>query len=339
MALQRYFPEKRKFRRKKTLMIQRANTLIAEYQAQGLMLTLRQLYYRFVSRNWLPNTIQSYGVLGEAISDGRMNGDIDWSAIEDRHRHMGSYNTWLNPAEIIRNSASGFRLDRWADQDVRVELWVEKDALSGVFDSLCWRWQVPVLACKGYVSQSTLRQAGFRIKLRALGIDPDTGKRGQPRQKTIVLHFGDHDPSGLDMTRDNTERLSIFAEYPVTMKRLALNYAQVEQYEPPPNPAKDSDVRFKKYAEEFGESSWELDALEPRVLNELAEREIVKHISMEDWHQTERLEAEHRAQLAAVSSQFPKIVKLKSVKKHVNVTYPDYPERTTSTEDESDDTD
>jgi hypothetical protein len=97
------------------------------------------------------------------------------------------------------------------------------------------------------------------------------------RHGTLILHLGDHDPSGIDMTRDIEERLKTFLgrestggvvglKRAVSVVRLALNMDQVRLYDPPPNPAKMSDARASGYVAEYGKESWELDALEPRVI-------------------------------------------------------------------------
>jgi hypothetical protein len=117
--------------------ISKANDIIAEYSAQGFQLTLRQLYYQFVSRDFIPNNLRSYKNLGDVINDARLAGLIDWNSIVDRTRNLQSLAHWRNPAEIIDACASQFRLDRWAPQPRRVEVWIEKDALIGVIEGIC----------------------------------------------------------------------------------------------------------------------------------------------------------------------------------------------------------
>ena len=93
------------------------------------------------------------------------------------------------------------------------------------------RLRVPYFACRGYVSQSESFAAGVRFA--------DHFRR---RQTPIVFHLGDHDPSGIDMTRDNADRLHLFAGQRVEVRRLALNMEQIEEFNPPPNPAKETYV-------------------------------------------------------------------------------------------------
>lgn len=242
----------------KLLVIRQADKIIGEYEVRGFNLTLRQLYYQFVARGILPNSDKSYNWLGDVISDGRLCGLLSWTAIEDRNRSLMGLRAWMSPAECLREAARAYRTDRWAGQPWRPEVWVEKDALTGVIAPICNELDVDFFACKGYNSQSAQWRAGVRM-----------AQYTQDGQRPIVFHLGDHDPSGLDMTRDNQERLSMFAGTPVLVVRLALNMNQVEQYNPPPNPAKLSDSRARDYIDKYGEYSWELDALSPEVIAKL----------------------------------------------------------------------
>ena len=200
-------------------VIGQANDIIAAYQADGYMLTLRQLYYQFVARDLIANTQKSYNRLGTAINDGRLAGLIDWEAIEDRTRNLESLPTWSDPNSIVRACAQSFRADKWARQPVRIEVWIEKEALAGVFERVCEDLEVPFFCCRGYTSQSEMWSASQRL------ID-----YYHSDQEIHLLHFGDHDPSGIDMTRDILDRLELFG-CPLTMQRLALNMDQVEEHE------------------------------------------------------------------------------------------------------------
>jgi hypothetical protein len=254
--------------------IQKANAIIAEYQAAGLRLTLRQLYYQFVARGYIPNKQTSYDNLGKLISDARLCGYIDWDALEDRTRFLRGHTTYNSPGEAIAALRRRYRVDMWEGQETRVECWIEKDALIGVIEQVCGKWDVDYFACRGYASQSELYNAGKRIAER----------RNSDGQETLVIHLGDHDPSGLDMTRDNEDRLSMFAGAPVEVIRVALNMNQVQQYDPPPNPTKMTDCRANKYVEEYGDESWELDALEPKVIAALIEKEVRRVVSVPAWN-------------------------------------------------------
>ncbi|MDB5177507.1 MAG: hypothetical protein JWN75_1175 [Candidatus Saccharibacteria bacterium] len=235
-----------------------ANEIITDFGKRGFSLTLRQLYYQHVARGLIENTQQSYNRLGALINDGRLAGLISWTAIEDRTRNLAGLEHYSDPSHVLKAAKNAYRADLWADQDWRPEVWVEKEALADVVGQICNRLRVDYFACRGYVSQSEQWRAGQRLASYV-------GKGQRP----IIFHLGDHDPSGIDMTRDNMERLSMFAGTAVTVVRLALNMEQVEQYNPPPNPAKVTDSRFEAYQQKFGDESWELDALSPEVIQDL----------------------------------------------------------------------
>lgn len=284
------------FRKAKLAVIEQANVIIAEYQRMGFTLTLRQLYYQFVSRDLIANKQTEYKRLGDIINDARLGGLIDWNAIEDRTRNVRSVAMWSSPQSILDAVAAQYREDPWGDQPYSPEVWIEKDALVGVIEPICNRMRVPYFACRGYASQSEVYSAGKRF---ATAIRE--GKR------PIVFHLGDHDPSGLDMTRDNGDRLRMFARRGVMVKRLALNMDQVEQYNPPPNPAKDTDSRFGEYLAEFGDESWELDALNPPVIEALIQEALDEIIEPDAWKTVMDREGDSRGDLEAVAERWVEV--------------------------------
>lgn len=288
----------KKFSSSSLAIIQQARGIIDEYQGQGFKLTLRQLYYQFVARDLMPNTVQSYKRLGSIISDARLAGYIDWESIEDRTRNLKRPSYWSSPESLIDICAEMYDIDKWADQKNRVEVWIEKEALVGVIAEVCDSNQVPYFACRGYVSQSEQYEAAKRHRKYLT--------EGQGQDVT-VLHLGDHDPSGLDMTRDNSDRLDLF-ESATYVKRIALNMDQIVTYNPPPNPAKVTDSRFDKYLAKFGTESWELDALEPRVIADLIETEIDKLRDHRKWESAVNRQREQRRELELISSNYIDVV-------------------------------
>ncbi len=262
--------EEKNFGPQKLAMIHRVNEVVEKFEADGYILTVRQIYYQFVKNAWLPNNLTSYSALQGVISEGRLAGLISWTAIEDRERQLKGWETFVSPREAINKLKESYKLDLWQGQNFRPEVWVEKKALEGVIGRICGELRVDFFACKGYNSQSEQWRAGIRFA--------DYVRRGQ---RPIVFHLGDHDPSGIDMTRDNQERLSMFAGVPIIVQRLALNMPQIEELNPPPNPAKITDSRAAGYIERYGESSWELDALDPQYINDLI-RDALMQIREED---------------------------------------------------------
>lgn len=298
MPLIRY--ERIKLRDKSLALIESANVIINEYAAQGYNLTLRQLYYQFVSRDLLGNTQKNYKMLGDVVSNGRRAGLIDWNAIVDRTRYVRTHSSWDGPESIVETCASQFTVDFWANQRHRPEVWVEKDALVGVMQVACDPWQVPYFSCRGYTSDSEIWAAARRLRQHALdGFTP------------IIYHLGDHDPSGIDMSRDIEDRLRLFGQEALSavlqVKRIALNMDQVEQYEPPPNPAKETDSRFAQYQREHGDESWELDALDPTTLSALIADEMKAIIDKKVWKASEADRDVGRRELAAISGHWDSV--------------------------------
>lgn len=275
------------FRGETLRMIELANAVIDEYMQAGLKLTLRQLYYQFVARGYIDNQQSEYKRLGSIISDGRLAGLVDWSAIEDRTRNIQKNGHWSNAGEIIQAAASTFAMDRWMYQHYRPEVWIEKEALVGVVADICRDLDVTYFACRGYVSQSEMWEAGQRLKV----------VREVYHQSPIIIHLGDHDPSGIDMTRDISERLGLFLPFSVEVNRIALNMDQVDEFGPPPNPTKLRDSRSGGYVKKFGMESWELDALEPKILRSLISDTVKKYRDEDTYAMVLDIESKHRETL------------------------------------------
>ena len=361
MARIRYIDKK--FSPASQKIIAMANRICVEYQQQGYDLTLRQLYYQFVARGLIPNKQTEYKRLGSIINDARLAGQLDWDFIVDRTRNVRSVSHWDSPEDIVRSCAKQFAIDRWENQDIHVEVWIEKDALVGVIERVCQINDVSFFACRGYVSQSEIWGAANRLREKI-----EAGKR------VLVLHLGDHDPSGIDMTRDIEDRLRMFIEGDIKsahgiqvldavveayfegddseeewaidlklwseeehidpdgsnwsdwpdsarqhtakvwtdtlpkidleIRRIALTWDQVQQYNPPPNPAKLTDSRADGYIADYGYESWELDALDPATINDLIQNEIDDERDPDLWDEACDEQAEHRKKLKAVADDW-----------------------------------
>lgn len=254
------------------------------YLKQNITLTNRQLYYQLVARAIIPNADKIYKRICTFLTDARYGGLIDWEAIEDRGRTPEKHSEWDNIKELIESAVSSYRLPRWQDQDYYVELFCEKQAMESVLKPIANKYHIYFGVNKGYSSASTMYELAQRIKEKI--------KEGK---KAIVLYLGDHDPSGLDMIRDISERINEFLtkgdneplyedDFEFQVVPLALNMQQIRQYNPPPNPAKITDPRANGYIEEFGNKSWELDALEPKVLIQITEEGIQQYIDLDKYH-------------------------------------------------------
>lgn len=295
------------FREGSLEIIRRAEAICVEYARQGYDLTLRQLYYQFVARGWIPNKDTEYKRLGGIVNDARLAGLIDWNHLEDRTRNVqGGDVSFITPEDRLRMAAQYHTIPFWTDSDVRIEVWVEKEALAGIVQRAAGRYRVEHFSCRGYVSQSEMWAAAQRIG----------GKLDDGAERVVILHLGDHDPSGIDMTRDITDRLTMFLDGDgyqpwdqLEVKRIALNMDQIRTYNPPPNPAKTTDARFASYIQRFGPESWELDALDPATLGNLIEQHIVEEMvdHIETYNARVDEQAQIRGEMTAIIAHYDEL--------------------------------
>lgn len=281
------------FRDSSMVTVARANLIIEEYAGQGYALTLRQLYYQLVARGFIDNKVSEYQKLSQLMTKARYGGYTDWDGIVDRIRSPQIPYSVNDKADAIRDTIDQYRLDRQKGQPKYIEVWTEKDALSDIISRVTSKYHVRMLVNRGYGSASAMRAAALRF--RKSGIV--NGK------KCYLFYIGDHDPSGLDMVRDIRDRLTEFRAK-VEVIHIALTMDQIEEHQPPPNPAKESDPRSEWYINQHGESSWEVDALRPDVLHELIETTIESNIDMEMFEAMKEKEESDKEDLEELAKNF-----------------------------------
>ena len=293
----------------RTDILNHAQQIAAQYQAQGLSLTVRQLYYQFVARGLLPSGQNEYKKIVDTLSKARKAGHFNNDLLVDRTRtvHKGDFTRNDDDmVDALRSARSwikqmpewALQRDRWYGQPVHVSVWVEKEALAGIFETTCNELGVSWLACKGCPSVSALWDwiKGAR-----------DAKTYGGAERSVILYFGDHDPTGfmipraahegietlLDVTPDwlnDDDEEEVYgwredAYVDVSVARVALNMDQVQRFNPPPFWAKTSDTRYKGYVREHGTTdAWELDALDPSVLRDLI-RQTVNAVFDDDIHE------------------------------------------------------
>ena len=236
--------------------------------------TVRQLYYRLVAGGHIANNDKEYGRVQDLITKARYAGLIDWNAIEDRNREPLKAAEWQDGAHLLRSAVEDFRLNRWEMQPFYLELWVEKAALAGVLSPIAIDYHLTLMVNRGYGSASSMKESADRIRARSRASGKWTS-----HHRPIILYIGDFDPSGEDMVRDVRERLLEFGcPRELDVFKLALTKAQIEKYNPPPNPAKVTDSRAAKYIAEHGDESWEVDAIPPKELALLVRTSINAYV-------------------------------------------------------------
>jgi len=261
--------------RKTVELIEAARLELEKYHP----MTLRQVFYRLVSGLVLKNTEASYKRLSRVLVLARQDGAIPWDWIEDRLREPRHVSMWDDLADFAEVAARAYRRDVWATQPDYLEVWLEKDALSGVFVQVLEPYGVTLNVGRGYDSWSSIHNAARRLD-----------------DSTTILYFGDFDPSGEDMVRSLAERLGFFGCWPEIVK-VALNPEDIARYSLPPMPAKKSDSRAAAHIAEHGDVAVELDALEPPVLRERLELAIRERMDFDALEAVNRLEAKEREKL------------------------------------------
>ena len=256
------YRDKLNFRPKTRAYLDKVEEVVERYQAKNLRLTVRRLFYQLVAAIIIENTRSEYRRLSRILTEARMCRRIDWDAIEDGVRETIFPNQFSGMAHGIQTLISAYRLDRWEGQHNYVEVVVEKNALIGVLEPIANKFHVHLTPNIGYDSTSAIHELSLRL-----------GEAESRDMNCVVLYFGDHDPSGQDMVRDMDDRLAAFG-CTVEVRKVALTLAQVRQYNLPPNQLKRKDPRARRYASQFGNESWELDALPPDVLNSLLRTSI-----------------------------------------------------------------
>lgn len=267
-------------------------------QYEGTPITLRQLYYRLVARG-MANNKKSYQRLIQLSGKWRKEEIIPIDAFVDRAREIKDFRwgnfkhepgNWLkgNLENIIQDMTD--RLERynlalWYGQEKRVFVGVEKNALVGVFEPVCREYNVTLLPCVGYPSLSFLKQ--FSKLLSSYESNDGLGHNMDIEESEPInyfLYFGDWDPSGLNIPEainnnmDEVPSLSQNGASNYTYKHIALEPEFIEKYNLIPAPAKETDSRHDRFVEEHGKNVYELDALDPKVLQELIKNTIIAHI-------------------------------------------------------------
>lgn len=228
-------------------------------------MTVRQAYYQLVAAQVIPNSKASYQRVSGILVDLRKCGTVPWEYVEDRLRRPRAPGMWEGPADFAEDVCAAYRRDVWATQSEYLETWLEKDALSGIFEDVLDRYGVTLNVGRGYDGWASINNAADRFKAHG---------------GATVLYFGDFDPSGEDMARSLRDRLAFFGAEPDLIK-VALTAEDIERYNLPPVPAKRTDTRAAAFIAANGDESVELDALPVDVLREMIVSEVESRLDVD----------------------------------------------------------
>jgi len=244
--------------KKSIYLLEQIQKILDSYSSK---ITLRQLYYQLVARQIIPNHQSHYAKLSRLCVIGRNEGILNEEAFADRLRILDKPASWPDLSSFMDTVKKAYRRDRWQDQERYIEVWTEKDALRGVISPITHEYGVPLLVVRGQVSRTAIYEAYSRFAAK------------MDEEKQCRLYYvGDYDPSGIGIFRSLVERLRNHSHgegEKIEFYRPALTQVQIEKYNLPTDPAKESDPNYKRFVKEHGDLSVELDSLPPEILTEL----------------------------------------------------------------------
>lgn len=249
-------------------------------------MTVRQVFYQLVSKRVIEKTEAEYKqTIGRVLTEMRRAGEIPFGWIADNTRWMRKPRTYDSIWHMLELTRDTYRRALWNDQTDYVEIWLEKDALAGVLCEETGQWDVPLMVTRGYPSVSYLHEAAETIS-----------EQGKP---TFIYYFGDHDPSGRDITRATECGLREFApEAEIYFQRVAVTPQQIASLGLPTRPTKVTDSRSKNFEGE----SVEVDAIPSAQLRNMVRHCIERHIDPDALSRTQMVEQEERKTLERIMS-------------------------------------
>lgn len=251
-------------------------------------MTVRGTFYKVESQGIVPKTEAGYRKVQRQLDQMRREGLLRWSFIVDGTRWRRKPDSYADVGDYVTEMARSYRRDLWRSQGVRLEIWLEKDALADLITDVTHEWDVSLMVSRGQSSITFLRAAAMEAKLQW----------EQAELATHIYCLYDHDAGGERATRTIERDLPGFApDVPIYVHRLALDEEQIEEWGLPTRPPKKKDPDAKKWGDR---PNVELDAIDPHLLTGLVEQAVTSHIDEHAWKVEQAVEAEERAGLLAL---------------------------------------
>jgi hypothetical protein len=263
--------------------------IIKEYRDNRLVLTLRQVHYQLVSKNLIENNDKEYRSLSNLLANARLAGVIDWNSIVDRNRESRIPYYENDITDSIERTLRCYRLDRMKNQDVYIEVMIEKMAIYEIVKQVTDAYSITLTGNKGNCSVTVLYDCANRLK-----------KACAEGKYCIILYIGDHDPSGLMMIDSICNQLSLMCVPNFEFRPIALTQEQALQYNLPVNPVKMSDKNSPNYIEKYGKAAWECDALPTKVMQDILRMEILSCIDCDKYQDMLDQEENEKKELSEI---------------------------------------
>ena len=240
--------------------------------------TIRQIFYLAVAAGLIDKTEREYkGTVCRLLADARCDGELSWSTIVDHTRRAIHLRTADSLADAVADTARHYRRAMWRNQEHRVEVWTEKETLTGVLQDTTLEFDVGLFPTRGYPSLSFLYDCAEDIEIAD--------------KPTYIYFLGDHDPSGRDIRRNVEARLREFTNgADIVFEHIAVTPEQVREMSLPVRPTKQSDTR----ARDWRGGSVEVEAIPPDILRTLVHDAIVQHIDDSEWEIVKAAERSER---------------------------------------------
>lgn len=249
---------------------------------------VRQTFYQLVSRGVIAKTENEYNrTVVRLLAEMRREREIPFDWVADNTRWMRKPASYRTLSDMLEQQRRLYRRALWDYQDAYVEIWLEKDALSGVLYDITAEFDVPLMVTRGYSSLSFLHTAAQTIERRA--------------KPTFLYYFGDYDPSGCDITRAVESGIREFApEAEIEFTRVAVTAHQIEELKLPTRPTKETDSRRRNFQGE----SVEVDAIPPSILKRMVRQAIESHIDQDELGRLQAVEEAERQTLQRIAESY-----------------------------------
>lgn len=269
-------PETRK-RRTKAQLAHLFAVATGHLARQTGRIPIRHLCYLLAKDGTIQKTERAFKAFGKLLTKWRRAGAISWKAFSDATRwHYGS-RTHDNLTDALAETIKYYRRNLWAEQDVFIEIWCEKDAIASILLEAADPFGVRVLPFRGFSGLTTLEAAA------------ETFREQQAHGKEVwIYYFGDWDPSGRWVELAAIRALREDFHTHVHFVRVAVTPDQIKRYKLPTRPTK---VDKNRHAKRFGKGrSVDIDAMPREILIELVDKVIVDHIEPQAWTRLQRVE-------------------------------------------------
>lgn len=261
---------------------------VVDLQHEHERMTVRQVFYALEVQGIVAKTEAGYRQVQQQVLRMRRDGLLPWAFITDGTRWQRKPDSWDRVEDAVAHMAKTYRRDLWRSQGVRLEIWLEKDALADVIVDTTAKWDVPLMVSRGQSSATFLWSAAMNAR-RAWE---------ESEVRTAIYALYDRDAGGHRAARTIERDLRTHApDVPIYFELLGVTDDQVDFWDLPTRPAKRSDPEAAK----FEGPAVELDAIPPARLVQLVEDAIAWHVDKRAWEIEQAVEEEERQVLLSLA--------------------------------------